>query len=143
MFPKTCLVYKRKQAAYWAKCSNLTFITDLQIATKNMKTITALRFNESGDFRSQRDVKKAEKIAAALHDFGVKTYCYTARRDLDFSKVKYLIIMGSGFVKPGIKGEFRVVKTAAEKPKGFGICCGDCTHCRRCIDGKNTVVILH
>ena len=73
----------------------------------------------------------------------IKTYCYTARQDLDFSKVRNLIIMGSGFVKPGIKGMFKVIKNKADKPKGFGLCCGDCARCHRCVQGKNTAVLLH
>lgn len=147
MFPKTCLVYKRKQADYWDFIVSLsavfTFVVDLESATTKNK-ITALRFNESGDFRTQKDIEIAESIADILwHNGRVKTYCYTARRDLNFSKVKYLIIMGSGFTKPGIKGEFRAIKNIADKSKGFGLCCGDCTKCHRCIDGKNTVVLLH
>lgn len=143
MFPKSCLVYKRKQAKFWASCTVVSFLVALE-NTKKLSKITALRFNESGDFRSQRDIKKADLIAGFLYQrFAIKTYCYTARRDLDFSKVKYLIIMGSGFIKPGIKGEFRAIKNKVEKPKGFGLCCGDCTKCHRCIGGKNTAVLLH
>lgn len=143
MFPKTCLVYKRKQAEFWVTVNSEWFVNNLMQATKKRK-ITALRFNESGDFRNQADVNQAENIADILwHNFKVKTYCYTARRDLDFSKVKYLIIMGSGFTKPGIKGMFKAIKNKADKPKGFGLCCGDCTKCHRCMDGKNTAVLLH
>lgn len=143
MFPKTCLVYKRKQAAFWAKTSGIDFIRYLT-HTKYFSKITALRFNESGDFRSQADVNMADNIAGFLFRcFTIKTYCCTARRDLDFSSVRNLIIMGSGFTAPGIAGEFRAVKTVADKPKGFGLCGGDCTTCRRCIDGKNTAVLLH
>jgi len=140
MFPKTCLVYKRKQAAFWDKTGCECFITTL-INTPYFKNITALRFNESGDFRTQADVDKADNIARCLP--GIKVYCYTARRDLDYSAVKYLVVNGSGFSKPGTAGEFLAVKDLRRKPAGYGICCGDCTTCHRCIDGKNTVVVLH
>lgn len=143
MFPKTCLVYKRKQAKFWDKSSGVDFIKTLR-ATPYFVKITTLRFNESGDFRKQADIVKAENIAGFLYrHFVIKAYCYTARKDLDFSKVKYLTVMGSGFTAPGIKGEFKAVKNVSDKPKGFGVCCGDCVVCHRCIDGKNTVVVLH
>ena len=51
--------------------------------------------------------------------------------------------MGSGFIKDGIKGEFRLVKDLSDKPKGYGTCPMDCTKCNRCVQGKNTVVELH
>ena len=143
IFPKTCLVYKRKQAKFWAGCAVVEFLVALE-NTKKLHKITALRFNESGDFRRQTDILKAEKIAKYLWKaFRINTYCYTARRDLNFGKIWYLTILGSGFIKPGIAGMFKVIKNKADKSKGFGLCCADCTRCHRCIDGKNTCVLLH
>ncbi len=46
-----------------------------------------LRYNESGDFWSQRCVEKLDWIAYTLRKEGIRTYGYTARYDLDFNGV--------------------------------------------------------
>jgi hypothetical protein len=58
--------------------------------------INALRFNESSDFHSQDCVNKLDYISCGLLDYDVKTYGYSARLDLDFSNVSF-IVRGSGF----------------------------------------------
>lgn len=142
MFPKTALVWKRKQSAYWNKVSALQFVQDLLKAGAN-KNMNALRLNESGDFKCQADVKKADEIAGLLKLFGINTYCYTARQDLNYAGLRHLIVNGSGFHALGVSGVFMAIRKTDIKPDGYGVCCGDCTVCYRCIDGKNTVVILH
>lgn len=142
MFPKTALVWKRKQAAYWNKVSALKFVQDLLNAGAR-RNMNALRLNESGDFKCQADVKKADEIAGLLKLFGIPTYCYTARADLNFAKCGHLVVNTSGFHAVGVSGVFLAVKHEEDKPFNFGVCCGDCIRCRRCIVGKNTVVILH
>jgi hypothetical protein len=137
--------YRTRQAAYWDACSVLDFVHDILAATKKLRRpINALRFNESGDFRTQDDVTKADAIAAHLSDYGITTYMYTSRSDLDFSNVRYLKIQGSGFHKQGLAGTFKIVQTEAEVPENYGTCPGDCTACKRCqVFGLNTAVILH
>jgi hypothetical protein len=43
-----------------------------------------------------------------------------------------LIVMGSGFRKEGISSEFRIIAKDSKKPKGYGLCLGDCGKCNRC-----------
>ena len=65
--------------------------------TKRSK-IRALRLNECGDFRHQGDADKAEMLARHLSKHGISVYCYTARRDLDFSECEHLTVNGSGWM---------------------------------------------
>ena len=104
--------YRDRQASYWLKNTALTFVVDfLQSIEKKRLKPSHLRLNESGDFYSQNCVIKAEKIASELKKYGIKVYCYTARKDLDFSACKSLIINGSGFKKDGIKRAFTAVRS--------------------------------
>ena len=106
---------------------------------------TALRMNEAGDFHSQDCVDKAERIATILSGYGIKVYGYTARSDLDYSKVKHMIISGSGFQKKGIANVFMMVEDVEwNRPRGWGICNGNCRTCNRCqVRGNKTVVKRH
>ena len=139
------LPYRRKQEKYWKDTSATDFVAEFVLMnTLKSKPFNALRLNESGDFWSQECVDKAEKIARMLKGFGVKVYCYTARSDLDFSKCRDLIVSGSGFKKKGISNIFTMVETKEDRPKGYGICVGDCKICKRCmIKGRKTVVLKH
>ena len=49
-----------------------------------------------------------------LGKLGVKVYTYTARRDLDFSNVKHLVVNGSGFM---VHNNFTVVKEFSGKKR--------------------------
>lgn len=145
LFKKTSYAYRTKQMAFWANCTVSEFIAEFekQLIGRRFK-ITHLRFNEAGDFRTQADVLKADKIAGILYDkYHIKTYLYTSRRDLDYRTVKNMQIMGSGFKKKGIDGEFKIIRRAEDRPDNYGICPGDCTNCRRCVIGLDTCVLLH
>jgi len=139
------LPYRRRQESFWKRTTAENFAFQFMLLNSIKKTpYTALRFSEAGDFWSQECVDKAEKIASILAAHRIIMYCYTARRDLDFSKVKHLVISGSGFKKEGIANEFKMVEKVENRPKGYGICFGDCRICNRCLyRGKNTVVVKH
>ena len=143
LFKKTCYAYRTRQAEYWANCTAEEFVSDLLKAV-GKRPIKLLRFNESGDFRSYNDVLKAEKIAELLSEHGIKVYCYTSRRDLDYgTRPGFLRIMGSGFLSDGINGCFDILEPGKEVPEGYGTCPGLCDDCVRCVIGLNTVVPLH
>ena len=94
--------------------------------------------------QNSTQIIKAEDIARLLARFGIKVYCYTSRKDLNFSKCKNLIVSGSGFMKNGIKNIFKIVKKESDRPKGYGVCAGDCRVCDRCrVRGKLTAVVKH
>lgn len=135
------LNYRRRQEKVWDRISAAEFADEfMTLVNRRRGPTTALRWNESGDFRSQADVRKASVIASLLWMEGIRTYCYTARRDLDFSDVGPMVINGSGF---RIKGEFRFIRSKADRPKGYGICPGSCKSCKRCQLGKLTCVLPH
>jgi hypothetical protein len=137
--------YRDKQGQYWRSVSAEKFAFDFLTAKAKLKKIeiTHLRLNESGDFWSQDCVNKADKIAGILKGSGITVYCYTSRSDLNYSKVKHLIINGSGFIKKGIKGVFKIIKKAEIVPDGYKVCPADCSVCSRCVRGMNTCVVLH
>lgn len=103
--------YRESQANYWLNTSKKDiagqFIevlttkrcrnTDTGKLEPLYKSIKYLRFNESGDFYSQECVEKLDYIAEALiRFFDIVTYGYTARKDLNFSQVSFLV-KGSGY----------------------------------------------
>ncbi len=139
------LPYRRKQEAYWKSVMPEEFCVEfLAICVTKDKPFTALRFNEAGDFHSQSCVDKVEKIARILKPYGIICYCYTSRDDLDYSHIKALRISGSGFKKVGIVNIFKMIKKEEDKPKGYGMCIGDCNLCNRCLKaGLKTAIIRH
>lgn len=144
-YPDTVLPYRQRQNSFWDNISAEDFVTQFLIINSTKRTrFTKIRFNESGDFHNQGCIIKADKIARLLKKFGVTCYCYTSRDDLDYSKVKHLVINGSSFKKKGIKNEFLMVETGKTPPKGYAKCPMDCTLCDRCSKtGKNTYVPQH
>ncbi|MCE5317417.1 MAG: hypothetical protein LLG04_08690, partial [Parachlamydia sp.] len=139
------LPFRDTQEKFWEKVTAKQFVSQFLILNV-LKGVpyTKIRFNESGDFHSQKCINKAEEIAKMLHRFGIRVYCYTSRDDLDFSKCRHLIVSGSGFMKEGISNEFRIVYDLKERPKGYGICKGDCRVCNRCtMRNLRTVIKKH
>lgn len=139
------LPYRRKQEIFWKGITSHEFVYQfLLINALKENPFDKIRFNESGDFHTQTCVDKLEAIATMLKRFGIVCYCYTSRSDLDFSKVRNLVVSGSGFTKEGITNQFKIVKDLKDRPKGFGICAMDCHKCSRCtVKNRNTVVKAH
>jgi len=134
-----------KQMAFWLTCTAEEFAWQLLLINSlKEKPYTHLRFNESGDFHMQACVAKAERIATIIKPYGIKAYGYTCRSDLDYTSVKNLILSGTGFEKEGISNVFLIVDDVKDRPKGYGVCCGDCSVCNRCmVRGNKTVVKRH
>lgn len=139
------LPYRRRQETFWKSVSAEEFAVQfLTMNAKKIKPFQALRINESGDFWTQECVNKAEKIARILKPYGIVTYCYTSRCDLDYHKVRALRVSGSGFKKEGIVNIFKIINSKQEKPKGYGMCAGNCRICNRCSKaGMKTAVLKH
>ena len=144
-FYTNTIPYRNKQEKYWKKVKAENFIADfISMQQRKRNKFKGLRLNESGDFWSQKCVEKAEKIAKGLVKIGVKTYCYTSRSDLDYKGIKSLIISGSGFKKSGISSVFKIIDKKENRPKGYGLCAGDCSVCNRCMKrNMKTAVIKH
>ena len=148
MYPKTCKPYRDRQAKYWSDNTASDFVLDFMSAVNRKRPINrpdTLRFSEAGDFRTQADVDKMELIATLLSGEGIACYTYTARSDLDYSKVRYLVINFSGFSAKtaGRYGTYAAVEDVDDRSDNFGVCPCDCTKCRRCVIGLNSVVPMH
>ena len=127
------LKYRKLQEKYWKNITSKEFVSQfILINSLKQKPFNLIRFNESGDFHSQECLNKAEEISMMLRRFGIRCYCYTSRNDLDFSKIKHLVVSGSGFIKKGISNEFKIIGKKEKIPKGYGICKGNCKICKRC-----------
>jgi hypothetical protein len=139
--------YREKQKDFWLSVSAKDFAFQFIIINSLRKKRTrfnALRFNEAGDFHDQKCVNKAEKIARILKKYGIICYCYTSRDDLDYHNVKALKISGSNFKKDGIVNIFKIIDKKEDKPKGYGLCVGNCRKCNRCLrSGLKTAIIKH
>ncbi|TET79941.1 MAG: hypothetical protein E3J41_00555 [Candidatus Cloacimonadota bacterium] len=136
-YHKICPQYRKRQENIWQKYSAIQLAKAFVkiIKSKRIK-VDAFRFNESGDFWSQECVKKLSVIAAWLKIEDILTYGYTARKDLDFSKVCFFVL-GSNFL---LDGEFRTVT----RPSGLhSVCPGDCKVCTLCqgYDGVIEVIV--
>ena len=131
---KAVLPYRKRQNIFWKNCTAEEFVEQFE-KEKGRKKIKYLRLNEAGDFVTQKCVEKANKIAEILlQKHKIRTYCYTARKDLDFSNRTQLTVNGSGFK---VDNMFAVAytdnrMTQARRTKGEAVCIGDCAKCIMC-----------
>ncbi len=139
----TVLPYRERQAKLWKNITAEDFAKQLLLINLQKKvSFKALRMNVSGDFISQKCVDKAERIATILKLQGITTYTYTSRSDLDFSKVKNLILSGSNFKKKGITSIFKIIKSKKDRPYGWASCRMDCFKCKLCQMKNQKVTVL-
>ena len=145
--------YRDKQASYWKECFSSDFIVDfrniLKKHPKALKGIKYLRLNESGDFYSQACIEKLSLIAQGLfRNHSIITYTYTAREDLNFIDV-YFLVKGSSN-NAGNNGKCIARPTSKlipgsniyyEKGKQYELCVGDCRECYLC-KRKNNINIV-
>lgn len=138
------LPYRERQAKLWSGITAEEFAFQFLMANSfKIHPFNALRMNESGDFHSQECVDKAEEIARILKRYGIVTYAYTSRSDLDYSGVRDFVIHGSGFTKPGIKGTFKIIPNKKAKVKGYSLCKMNCRSCTLCQKYSNICVLKH
>jgi len=132
---KNALSHRLRQLDFWSTCTAQGFVNQL-IGEKKRKHLLKLRFNEAGDFVSQNSVVKAEEVARILaEEHNVITYCYTARKDLDFTIRKHLIINGSNFM---VDNNFKVIYKG--QPAGNIVCPQDCRVCAMCSKRKKLTI---
>lgn len=131
------LGYREKQFKYWRNNSATKIANDIiqKIASRRGKATKYFRFNEAGDFWDQADVKKLSAVAQKLKNFNIVTYGFTARDDLDFSDVNFLV-KGSGHNK-GNNGTSVILEKNDPVPEGYKLCPGNCRNCRFCMVDNN------
>lgn len=127
LFPNV-IRHRNFQAKFWEMCTPELFVYEL-----NKFSYNKLRFSESGDFRSQKDVDKASAIADLLD---VPVWTYTARRDLNFTMLPAnFTVNGSGFM---IDNLFNVVLDPTGLPGE--VCKSDCRICNYCSNKSGLVI---
>jgi len=137
------LGYRKRQFKFWKKCTVDSFFWKLA-EEKGTRKIDILRVSEAGDFRDQEDVDKLVSIANKLSYCGVKTYCYTARSDLNFSNRGELVVNGSNFMVDNCFKMGTFVKGVDETYAQYK-CIMDCRKCSLCSEkgGKTIYVKMH
>ena len=124
---KAVLLYRQRQKIFWLGCTPDEFV-EAFIEAKKKKAIKYLRLNESGDFITQVCLEKAVAVSNLLYnDHGIKTYCYTARSDLDFTVRGRLVVNGSGFM---VDNNFMVQEDNSKLVTP--LCPADCKICSMC-----------
>jgi len=134
-YKDTCINYRNKQEEYWKNTSKEIIVNDISRKINNRRKDTKyIRFNESGDFWSQKDVDKLSYISTELRrSSNVTVYTFTARSDLNFDNCDTLI-KGSGFKCNN--GATIVLKKDENIPKGYTLCPGNCSTCNKCMVDK-------
>lgn len=148
----TCLPCREKQSDYWLNTEVWKIIEDFDTLLLKHKTLKArvkyLRFNESGDFYSQDCIKKLSVIALYLKEhYGIITYGYSARSDLDFTNV-FFNVKGSDHSQGNGQCIARKIKKGVkqyhENNKTYFACPGNCRNCKLCkTTAFNVVIRLH
>lgn len=99
--------------------------------------IKNIRLNEAGDFPNQSNVIEWSNIAEYINNkYGISTYCYTCREDLDFSNVKFIVNASTQNIKAD-RYFLCVNKEDFKKlPKNSITCKGNCNLCKLCYDSN-------
>ena len=123
--------YRQRQQTFWKNATSNDFLRAIITEINKRRKLTRyFRFNESGDFFEQSDIRKLSTIARELKSIGIGTFGFSARSDLDFSDVEF-IIKGSGHDKCP-NGRTEVIGYISELPNGYILCPGDCRDCYHC-----------
>lgn len=106
------------------------------------KTIKYIRLNEAGDFPSQEVVNMFNELSNWLYGtFNIKTYCYTAREDLDFSNVYFAVNASNKNIKANRYFLCTDKQVFDNLPHNTVKCKGDCKKCRICYDSNYKGII--
>jgi len=155
--------YRDRQAKYWLNTGAHDIALDifglLNKYKKAASRIKYIRLNESGDFYSQECIEKLDTIVDILSGSKFKHitfYTYTARKDLNFKKAKFLVKGSSNNVGNNGKSIARPKSELDEqgtfehgmfyyKEEHFALCAGDCRECSlcKCKNGANIVFAIH
>ena len=151
---KHCLPYRQRQNIYWRSCQANDIAAQFGLLLRRIRsTIRYLRFNEAGDFFDQSDVHKLSLLAEYLRrEHNIVTYGYTARRDLNFENVHFLV-KGSSH-DSGNNGKTIVLKkdkisdhlsTLGDERSSWVVCPMSCKACDICKEptGINIIFPMH
>lgn len=104
--------------------------------------IKYVRLNEAGDFPDQQTVERWSRIGRWLYKvFGIKTYCYTCREDLNFTGVNFIVNSSSLRLKAHRWFICVNKERFLQLPKEAVKCKGDCKICKLCYDSSYQGII--
>ena len=139
--------HRDRQEKYWVECTAEQFAEEFLEAIKKKRTkINMLRFNSSGDFKTQQDLDKFAAISNILSEHGILVFCNTARRDLDFSDHGKALIKGSSFmVDMNFRASYdpqKEFESLSKENKKVRVCEGNCIDCDFCFQPENRGYIV-
>jgi len=155
---KQSLPYRQRQAVIWNSLDPDTFAQAFKrVVDRKRNSVDSLRLSEAGDFRTNQDIYKAERIAELLEDIGVDTYTYSASYKLTgWSDTDALTVMESVTGANYGDASYDAFATVEDIPENYTHCPHDyqkqqgvedpvsCGDCRLCVDGNVDVAItLH
>jgi hypothetical protein len=131
------LPHRMKQMEWWDTPCFTDQIVELEKwLRRQRKPVTAFRIGESGDFRHQHDVDKMCLLARTFYK--QVWYCYTARKDLDFSKAPdNMVVNGSGHM---LHNNYVLLAGTQANTKVDYMCPGSCKKCNMCLRRGNLVI---
>ena len=138
--------YRERQRVIFNDITPSAFVATINIMNMNKRTnfIDTIRFNESGDFKTQADVTKVEEIARLLSYQRIKVYAYSSNKALDFTNCEHATINVS---RPDMKGHnyVRATKTLTKGNPDIITCPGSCFNCNACAikTGKIIEIAIH
>jgi hypothetical protein len=137
---------RRLQEYLWDNVDGLTFGEALlRVKNRKRSAFEHIRFNESGDFRHEGDIIKANNVARVVED-SINVYTYSASHKLDWSYAKKFVINQSNNLAAYGDRLFSAVPTKEDIPDDAIFCpfeaakkngvetdkrpkCGECTAC--------------
>jgi hypothetical protein len=137
---------RRLQEFLWDSVDAVTFARALiRVKERKRSPFEYLRLSESGDFRHESDIIKADRIAQIVSD-EIQVYTYSASHKLDWSDAKHFVVNQSNNLADYGDRLFSAVPTVDDIPDNSIFCpfeaakhngidtdnrpkCGECTAC--------------
>jgi hypothetical protein len=155
-YPNT-LPYRRRQEYLWDCMTPELFAEAFECLNERKRTpFHSIRFSEAGDFRSNADIIRVNRIAELLN---VDVYTYSASHKLDWSLAEHFTVNASNARVAYGDRRFMAVEDAEQLPEDTVMCpyslqqeagvpndertkCGECKLCLN-PEGPDVGVVIH
>lgn len=152
------LDYRRRQQILWDHIDADTFAQAFKaVVDRKRNDVDSLRFSEAGDFRHNRDIYKADRVAELLEAYDIDVYTYSSSYKLSaWSDVEHFTVMESVTKASYGDASYDAFATVEDIPESYVHCPHDyqkkqgsddpvkCGSCELCLNGNVDVAItLH
>ena len=152
---KQTLPYRRRQEYLWDNMTPELFAEAFKsLNSRKRKPFDSIRFSEAGDFRSNTDIIKVNRIAGLVD---VPVYTYSASHKLNWDLAENFTVNASNGRADYGNRRFMAVPKGADKPDSSVWCPNSvqqidgvpkedrihCGECRLCINEKGPDVAIH